>query len=114
MNYIFPICFLDAPQILTASVTNIPAIGGTPLQVIADTGTRAAFAIDFVDTTGDFIGVYTGTPGNEILRCIIGGGLNSRAWVVIAAHSRVSLKSMTTSPITSGRLTCTLMGMGTP
>ena len=34
MFNLFPIAFLDAPQILTTSVTSIPAVSGSPLQVI--------------------------------------------------------------------------------
>lgn len=109
MNYNFPIAFFDPPQILTASVTPIPGSGSPPLQVIADSGLRSAVAIDYIDTTGDFIGVYIGAVGHETLLCIIGNGQNDRAWGVFAAHSRVSLRSMTASAITSGTLVGTLM-----
>jgi len=114
MNALFPISFIDAPEVLETSVTPIPAQGNLPLQIIADSGTRAAYAVDYLDTTGDYIGLYTGASGSEILRCIIGGGVVTRTWVVIAAHSRVSLLSMTASPITNGNITMTLMGMGLP
>ena len=114
MNNLFPIAFLDLPRVLNASVTNIPGMASAPLQVIADSGARAAHAIDFLDSSGDYIGVYTGSPGSEVLRCIIGGGTVNRAYVVIAAHSRVSLRSMITAPITSGNITLALMGMGLP
>ena len=114
MSHLFPIAFLDAPRVLNASVTNIPGAAGLPVQVIADSGTRAAHAIDFLDSSGDYIGVYTGSIGSETLRCIIGGGVVNRAYVVIAAHSRVSLRSMITAPITNGNITLTLMGMGLP
>lgn len=110
MNYNFPIAFFDAPEILNASVTPIPGSGGNPLQVIADSGFKSAIAIDFIDTTGDFIGVYLGGSGQETLLCVIGGGLNSRSYGVFAAHSRVSLRSMTATSITSGLLVGTLMG----
>lgn len=109
MNYNFPVAFLDAPEILTCSVTPIPGAASLPLQVIADSGFKSAIAVDYIDTTGDFIGVYLGAPGSETLLCIIGNGLTSRAWGVFAAHSRVSLRSMTSSSITAGSLTATLM-----
>lgn len=109
MNYNFPICFFDAPEIINASVTPIPSSGSFPLQVIADSGTKSAVAIDYIDTTGDFIGVYLGLVGLEKLLCIIGNGQNSRAWGVFPAHSRVSLRSMTASSITSGTLAGSLM-----
>lgn len=112
MDNLFPICFLDAPQVLNASVTPIPGSGSSPLQVIADSGVRAAHAIDYLDSTGDYIGVYTGLAGHEVLRCIVGGGTTSRAYVVIAANSRVSLRSLTSTAITNGNLTMTFMGFG--
>lgn len=109
MNYNLPIAFFDAPEILNAFVTPIPGSGSLPLQVIFDSGTKSAVAMDYIDTTGEFIGVYIGAPGEEVLRCIIGNGLTKRAWGVFAAHSRVSLRSMTASSITNGKLVATLM-----
>lgn len=109
MNYNFPIAFFDPPELLNCTVTPIPAASGNPLQVIADSGFRSAVAIDYIDTTGDFIGVYLGSPGNEKLLCIIGNGQTSRAWAVFPAHSRVSLRSMTNTAITNGTLSGTLM-----
>lgn len=109
MNYNFPICFLDAPEVLRADVTPIPGAASLPLQVIADTGARAAIAVDYQDTTGDAIGVYIGSVGQEELKCIIGNGVTSRAWAVFAAHSRVSLRSLTATAITNGNLVMTMM-----
>lgn len=109
MNYNFPIAFFDAPEIVNTSVTPIPGSASLPLQVIADSGLRSAVAIDYLDTTGDQIGVYLGPSGQETLLCIIGNGQNGRGWGVFAAHSRVSLRSMTASSITNGILIGTLM-----
>lgn len=112
MNYNFPIAFLDAPEVLRANVTPIPGSGSSPLQVIHDSGNRAAFRLDYIDTTGDFIGVYIGAVGHERLLTIIGNGQTSSAWCVVAAHSRLSLRSMTATPVTNGNLTIVCMGMG--
>lgn len=109
MNYNFPTVFFDPPEIITMSVTPIPGSGSSPLQVIADSGFKSAVAIDYLDTSGDFIGVYLGASGHEILLCIIGNGQTDRAWGVFPAHSRVSLRSMTASSITSGTLVGMLM-----
>lgn len=109
MNYNFPVAFFDAPQILDTSVTPIPGVNSAPLQIVADSGNRSAVAFDYIDTTGDFIGVYVGVLGQEGLLCVIGNGQTNRAWAVFPAHSRVSLKSMTTTPITNGKLSGTLM-----
>lgn len=108
-NYNLPLCFFDPPRIVDCSVTSIPGAGDPPLQVIADTGFKAAVAIDYIDTTGDFIGVYIGVLGQEQLLCIIGNGLNWRGWGLFPAHSRVSLRSMTANPIIAGTLVGTLM-----
>lgn len=109
MNYNFPIAFFDPPLLLDTSITPIPGRASLPLQVIADSGFKSAVAIDYMDTTGDFIGVYLGLSGHETLLCIVGGGLNSRAWGVFAAHSRVSLRSLSVTPVTNGTLTGSLM-----
>lgn len=109
MNYNFPIAFLDAPQVLNATVTNIPGSASPPLQVIANTGVRSGVAMDYIDSTGDFIGVYLGSSGNEHLLCIIGGGQTTRAWGVFPANSRVSFRSMTASKITNGLIMATVM-----
>lgn len=108
---IYPVAYFDPPAVLDASITNIPAISSSFLQVIANIGVKAAYAIDYIDTTGQFIGVYYGTPGNESLATVIGGGLNSRAWCVIPARSRVALRSMEATAITSGNLCCIFMGL---
>ena len=110
---LFPIYMIDAPEILTANVTPIPAASGSPIQVVADSGSKAAYGIQWTDTTGDYIGLYTGSVGNEVLRTIIGGGATTAfAPVVIGAHSRVSLRSMTSSAITNGQIVIIFLGAG--
>lgn len=109
---LFPIYFIDPPEILSTFVTNIPGSGGSPLQIVADSGTKAAYGIQYIDTTGDWIGVYTGASGHEVLRCIVGGGQVNDTPVVISVHSRVSVRSMTAAAITNGNITITFLGQG--
>lgn len=109
---LFPIYFCDAPEIVYTNVTPIPGTASLPLQVVANSGFKAAYGISWQDTTGDYIGVFTGVSGFEVLRTIIGGGVISAVPVVIAANSRVSLRSMTASPITNGQITMTFLGQG--
>jgi len=109
---LFPIYFIDAPAIFNAGITNIPGSGSLPIQVVASSGLKGAYGVTYIDTTGEWIGLYTGSIGSEILRCIIGGGNNSSTSVVIASNSRVSLRSMTTQPITLGEITITFLGQG--
>lgn len=112
MNILFPIAFLDPPQLFNATVTNIPGSGSLPLQVVANIGLKAPYAIQYTDTTGDAIGVYTGIVGQEVLRTIIGNGTSNTVPVVIGHDSRVSLRSMSASPITNGYLTLVFLGTG--
>jgi len=109
---LFPIYFMDAPEILNMYVTNIPGSGGSPLQVVANSGFRSAYAINWNDTSSDYIGVYVGAVGHEVLVCIIGGGVVSDIPVVIPAQSRVSLRSMSTTAITNGSLSINFLGQG--
>jgi hypothetical protein len=109
---LFPVFWIDAPEILYTNVTPIPGSASLPLQVVANSGVRVAYGISWIDTTGDYIGVYTGSIGNEVLRTIIGGGVVSATPVVISAHSRVSLRSMTSTAITNGQLIITFLGQG--
>lgn len=109
---LFPIYFIDPPRVLNSYVTNIPGSGSATLQVVANSGFRSAYAVGYIDTTGEYIGVYLGTVGNEVLVAIIGGGLNASTPVVIPAQSRVSLRSMTASAITNGSLTLSFLGQG--
>lgn len=108
-NYKFPVAFLDSPQILDAAVTPIPGSASSPLQVISDLGSNNATEVTFIDTTGDYIGVFIGGIGVETLRCIIGGGLNSSAKAYFPAHSRISLRSMTTTAVSTGKLVLVFM-----
>lgn len=112
MDGLFPVAFMDAPRVLNASVTPIPGAASLPLEIVHNIGVRAVYAIDYIDSTGDYIGVYLGAVGSENLATIIGGGAISRAWIVIPVNSRVSLKSITASSITNGYLSCTFMGLG--
>lgn len=109
---LFPIYFIDPPQVLNTFVTNIPGSGMSPLQVVANSGLRSAYAIGYIDTTGDYIGVYLGASGHEALLTIVGGGQVSYVPAVIPAGSRVSIRSMTASAITTGYLTLTFLGQG--
>jgi len=108
----FPIAFFDPPVVLNASVTPIPGSGSSPLQVVANLGTVANYYVNYIDSTGDFVGVYSGPSGQEELVCVIGGGTASIVPGVIAARSRISLRSMTSTAITNGNLFCTFLGQG--
>jgi hypothetical protein len=109
MNFNTAIAFIDPPSVLSYNVTPVPGSASLPLQVVADTGARSCGSIAYIETSGDFLGVYTGPIGLETLLCIIGNGLAHTVNTAIAPHSRVSLRSMTATPITNGWLTITFM-----
>jgi hypothetical protein len=108
---LFPIYFFDS-LVLNTSSTPIPANSGSFLEVVANSGTRAAYAIQYMDTSGDYIGVYLGSPGNETLLCVIGGGQTSIVPAVVAARTRVSVRSITSTAVTNGKVFCTFLGNG--
>lgn len=104
MSYVLPIAYPDPPYIIDTSVTSIPSNSEPPLQVIADTGVQTGVGVSFNDQTGDFIGVYLGNSGREVLFNIIGNGISGIGWGHLPPHSRLSLRSMTNQPITLGLL----------
>jgi hypothetical protein len=108
----YPAYFIDAPEILDCSVTPISGSAGSPIQIVADTGAQMSYALQYTDSTGDWIGIYTGKAGHEVLRTIVGGGVTTIIPLVIAAHNRVSVRSMTTSSITNGKITIVFLGPG--
>lgn len=111
MFSLFPIYFFDS-LVLNTSVTPIPASSGSFLEVVANSGTRAAYAIQYIDSTGDYIGVYLGPDGEETLLCVVGGGQTSIVPAVVAARTRVSVRSITNTAVTNGKLFCTFLGQG--
>jgi|SRR5580698_1777602 hypothetical protein len=104
MSYVIPIAYPDPPYIIDTSVTPIPGNASLPLQIIADTGLNTGVGVSFNDQTGNFIGVYVGNIGQEVLIAIIGNGTSGLGWGTIPANSRISIKSMTSNPITLGLL----------
>lgn len=109
MSALVPLCFFDPPQVINTKVTPIPGSGSPPLQVIADTGIITGVGIVYKDGTGDFIGVYLGASGHEVLGCIIGNGDTNTAWARFPQHSRVSLRSMTPTQINNGLLSAAVV-----
>jgi hypothetical protein len=109
---VYPLYFIDSPEILDCSVTNIPGSGGSTLQIVAQSPIWASYALQYTDTTGDWIGLYTGLSGQEVLRTVIGGGVTTIVPVVVSAKSRVSVRSMTASAITNGKITIVFLGHG--
>lgn len=102
-----PVDQLDTPLLDTSS-TNIPASSGSPVQVVASTAS-ACRKIQTVEDIGAFIGLYTGAPASEVLVAILplGGG---EIEVDIPASTRISLRAMENTAISSGKIAINFLG----
>lgn len=103
--------FLDAPAgpVLDASSNNIPASASNPLQVVASLAS-AVTHLRFGDTTGEYIGVYSGAVLSEVLETIIQPGDDGLVPCRLPAGTRISLRNMGASAIVSGNLSIQFLG----
>lgn len=92
--------FMDAPLLDTSS-TNIPASASNPVQVVASLAANVK-KIKVSDTTGFYVGVYSGAALSEVLQCISGPGEDGIIDVTLSSGDRISLRAMQNSAITSG------------
>ena len=100
---------LDA-GILDTSSTNIPGSASSPVQVIASTA-AAIKALQLLDTTGAFVGVYVGAVSSEVLQFVMGPGSDQTIQHSISAGSRVSLKRLdSTTAVSSGIVAINCLG----
>lgn len=99
---------IDSTPLLDTSSSNIPASASSPLQIVASTA-AAVNRLVSVEDIGEFIGVYTGAPASEVLLCVLplGGG---EIQANIPAGTRVSLRNMKNSAITSGFIAINFVG----
>ena len=109
VNTLSVIDLLDA-GILDTSSTNINGSGSAPTQVVLSTA-AATKKLQLLDTTGAFIGVYTGASLSEVLQFIMGPGSDQTIEHAIPAGTRVSLKRLDSiSPISSGIVAINFIG----
>ncbi len=99
---------IDTTPLLDTASTNIPASSGNPVQVVASLA-AAAKKIISVEDIGEYIGLYTGPALGEILYCILplGGG---EMQVSIPAATRISLRAMNNTAITSSKIALNFLG----
>ncbi len=95
--------------VLDASANNIQDNAGAFLTVVASLAANVK-KIRVADTTGEFIGVYTGPAASEVLAFIINPGQSNEIEHSIPAGTRVSLRSMGVTDITSGLLAMQFLG----
>lgn len=95
--------------VLDASVDTIEDNAGAFLEVVASLASDVK-KIRIADTTGEFIGVYTGAASSEVLAFIINPGQDDAIEHSIASGTRISLRSMGTTDITTGLLVMQFQG----
>lgn len=99
---------IDTTPLLDTSSTNIPASGSSPLEVVASSAGHISKIVS-VEDIGEFIGVYTGGSGSEVLACVLplGGG---EIAVNIPISTRISIRNMKNAAISSGFIALNLIG----
>lgn len=91
------------------SSTNINGSAGAFVVAVASLA-AACKKIRIADTTGLFIGVYTGAPAAETLAFIINPGQSNEIEHSIAAATRITVRAMDTTAISSGLLCMQFLG----
>lgn len=99
---------IDSTPLLDCSSTAIPASSGNPLTVVASLA-AACKKIVSVEDIGEYIGLYTGVALSEVLYCILplGGG---EIQVNIPIATRISLRAMNNTAITSSKIALNFLG----
>ena len=109
VNTLSVVDLLDA-GILDTSSTNIAGSASSPTEVVASTA-AATKKLQLLDTTGAFIGVYTGAAASEVLRFVMGPGSDQTIEHAIPAATRISLKRLdSTTAISSGIVAINFIG----
>lgn len=104
--------YFDSPEVLDAAVTSIPGSGGAFLQVVASLY-LSCYRISIRDGIQDrLIGLYVGAPGSEALAYILGMDPGRNVDIYIPKGSRISLRSMGATAVSSGDLCILFMGHG--
>lgn len=100
---------LDTPAWDTSGA-NINGSGGNPTQVVASLAANVK-KMQILDTTGAFIGLYTGAALSEVLQFIIGPGSDQTIEHSISSGTRISLKRLdSATAISSGFISINFMG----
>lgn len=109
VNTLSVVDLLDA-GILDTSSTNIAGSASSPTQVVASLAADVK-KLQILDTTGAFIGVYTGGSGSEVLQLVIGPGSDQTIEHSISASARISLKRLdSTTAVSSGIVAINFIG----
>jgi hypothetical protein len=109
VNTLSVVDLVDA-NILDTSSTNIPGSSGSPVTLTASLAANVK-KLQFIDTTGGFIGLYTGAAASEVLILVIGPGSDSIIEHSITSGTRISAKRLdSTTALSSGILAINFIG----
>jgi len=109
VNTLSVVDLLDA-GILDTSSTNIAGSASNPTQVVSSLA-AAVKMLQLLDTTGAFIGVYTGAALSEVLQFVMGPGSDQTIEHSIPAGTRISLKRLdSTTAVSSGIVAINFIG----
>jgi hypothetical protein len=108
LPYLSVVDLLDTP-LLDASSTNIPGSAANSLSVVASLAANVK-RIQVLDTTGFWIGVYSGAVATPTLLFVVGPGSDQTIEHSISSGTLISVRSMTAAAITTGEFSMNFMG----
>jgi hypothetical protein len=91
MQFLKVVDFIDTPEVIDCTVTPIPASAAGYLQVVAALA-ETTYQIVVQGSVPEFVGLYSGAPGQERLEQIL--GQDKIVSIVLKKGARVSLRSM--------------------
>ncbi len=101
--------FIDTTPVLDTSSTNIPASASTPLTIVASLA-AAVKKVQLLDTTGEFIGLYSDPAGTPVLLGVFGPGSDQTLEITIPATTVIGLRNMANTAISSGSVAINFIG----
>lgn len=109
-TYLDVVDFIDTNNLIDTSSTNIAGSASSPTQIVASLAADVK-KVQFLDTTGAFIGLYTGAAASEVLQAVFGPGSDVTTEVQLTSGQRVSLKRLdSTTAISTGIVAINFIG----
>lgn len=109
LNYLDVVDVFDTP-LLVASSSNIPGSASAPLEVVASLAADVK-KVHLQDTTGVWIGLYTGAAASEVLKMVINPGSDSVVECDLPAATRISVRRLdSTTAASAGELSVNFLG----
>ena len=94
---------------IDASSTNITASTGVPVTIVAALD-AAAIQVQCMDTTGEYIGLYSDPAGTPVLECIFGPGCDQTIDIQIPPATVLGIRNMKNAAITVGDFALNFIG----